>query len=99
MSSWWKIGRRRGLGLPCGALYGLPNPESNALVTGSLLLFVVLAALMVATRKVDWYQVGKGAGAAQAALADGAPAPGQARAPRLRLPSAPMSSRPAPIMA
>jgi inner membrane protein len=28
-------------------------------VLGSLLLFAVLAALMVATRKVDWYQIGK----------------------------------------
>jgi inner membrane protein len=28
---------------------------------GSILLFAVLAAIMVATRKVDWYQVGKGA--------------------------------------
>ena len=33
--------------------------ESNALVMGSILLFAVLAAIMVATRKVDWYQIGK----------------------------------------
>ena len=43
-----------------GALYGLLNSENNALVLGSILLFAVLAAVMVVTRKVDWYQVGKG---------------------------------------
>jgi len=42
-----------------GALYGLLISESNALVMGSILLFAVLAAIMVATRKVDWYQIGK----------------------------------------
>jgi inner membrane protein len=56
---------RRGIGFGCaltmlyGALYGLLISENNALVLGSLLLFAVLAAVMVATRKVDWYQVGK----------------------------------------
>jgi two-component system sensor histidine kinase CreC len=56
---------RRGMGfggalalLYC-ALYGLLISENNALVLGSILLFTVLAAMMVATRKVDWYQVGK----------------------------------------
>jgi inner membrane protein len=43
-----------------GALYGLLVSENNALVLGSILLFTVLAAVMVATRKVDWYQIGKG---------------------------------------
>ena len=42
-----------------GALHGLLVSESNALVMGSILLFAVLAAIMVATRKVDWYSVGK----------------------------------------
>ena len=42
-----------------GALYGLLSSESNALVMGSILLFAILAAVMVATRKVDWYQLGK----------------------------------------
>lgn len=56
---------RRGMGfgtaltLLYGALYGLLISENNSLVLGSLLLFAVLAALMVATRKVDWYQIGK----------------------------------------
>ncbi len=56
---------RRGMGfggalalLYC-ALYGLLISENNALMLGSFLLFGVLAAMMVATRKVDWYQVGK----------------------------------------
>lgn len=61
---------RRGLAFGCalsflyGALYGLLSSENNALVLGSILLFAVLAAIMIATRKVDWYQIGK-VGAAQ----------------------------------
>jgi len=43
-----------------GALYGLLNSENNALVMGSILLFAVLTAIMVVTRKVDWYQIGRG---------------------------------------
>ncbi|HWS77888.1 MAG TPA: cell envelope integrity protein CreD [Thermomonas sp.] len=46
------------LGLLYAALYGLLMSEDNALVLGAGLLFVVLAAIMFATRKVDWYQVG-----------------------------------------
>jgi len=42
-----------------GALYGLLISEDNALLMGSLLLFAILAAIMLATRKVDWYQLGK----------------------------------------
>jgi inner membrane protein len=37
------------------ALYGLLVSEDNALVLGSGLLFVVLATIMIVTRKVDWY--------------------------------------------
>jgi len=37
------------------ALYGLLRSEDNALVMGSLLLFGLLAAVMVVTRKVDWH--------------------------------------------
>jgi len=36
-------------------LYLLLQLEQRALLVGSLLLFAVLAALMVATRRVDWY--------------------------------------------
>lgn len=55
--------RIRGLGFAAmlallyAALYGLLVSEDNALVLGAGLLFVVLAAIMVLTRKVDWYQV------------------------------------------
>ena len=38
------------------AVYGLLISEDNALILGSLLLFVVLAAVMFITRKVDWYK-------------------------------------------
>jgi inner membrane protein len=40
-----------------GVLYGLLLSEDNALVMGSLLLFAALAATMVLTRKVDWYDL------------------------------------------
>lgn len=45
------------------ALYGLLVSEDNALVLGAGLLFLILAAIMVLTRSVDWYRA---AGAAQA---------------------------------
>ena len=38
-----------------GALYLLLQMEQSALVLGSLLLFAVLAGVMVATRRIDWY--------------------------------------------
>ena len=38
-----------------GVLYALLQMEQNALVLGSLLLFAVLSAVMVATRQLDWY--------------------------------------------
>jgi inner membrane protein len=38
-----------------GVLYALLQLEQTALLLGSLLLFGVLAALMVATRRIDWY--------------------------------------------
>lgn len=54
-------GLMRGLGFAgmlaalYAALYGLLLMEDNALAVGSGLLFAILAAIMVATRKVDWY--------------------------------------------
>lgn len=54
-------GRRAGavfgaaLGALYGALYLLLQLEQTALVLGSLLLFAVLAAVMAATRRLDWY--------------------------------------------
>ena len=44
------------LGTLYAVLYGLLLSEDNALVLGAGLLFLILAAIMVATRKVDWYQ-------------------------------------------
>ena len=38
------------------AVYGLLISEDNALILGSMMLFAVLAAVMVVTRKVDWYK-------------------------------------------
>ena len=40
------------------AVYGLLISEDNALILGSLLLFAVLAAVMVLTRRIDWYKAG-----------------------------------------
>lgn len=56
---------RRGLGfasllaLLYAILYGLMQAEDFALLLGSGLLFVVLAIVMVVTRKVDWYALGE----------------------------------------
>ena len=56
-------GWRAGLGMGgllvalYGVLYGILISEDNALMMGSLLLFGVLSAIMVATRKIDWYNV------------------------------------------
>lgn len=44
-----------GIALLYGALYMLLQMEQSALVLGSLLLFAVLGAVMIATRRVDWY--------------------------------------------
>lgn len=57
-------GLKRGIGfasllaLLYAILYGLMQAEDIALLLGSGLLFVVLALVMVVTRKVDWYQIG-----------------------------------------
>lgn len=44
------------LGTLYAALYGLLISEDNAMVLGAGLLFVILAAIMVLTRNVDWYR-------------------------------------------
>jgi inner membrane protein len=57
-------GAKRGLGLAAllaalyGALYGLLQSEDHALLLGAVLLFGVLAATMVLTRRIDWARVG-----------------------------------------
>jgi len=42
-----------------GILYAILLSEDYALLFGALLLFVILAALMVATRRLDWSKVGR----------------------------------------
>jgi inner membrane protein len=41
------------------ALYVILLSEDYALLYGSLLLFVILAVLMLATRRLDWSRVGR----------------------------------------
>ncbi len=55
------IGFALGLTVLHGVLYGLLISEDNALLMGSVLLFSALAAVMLATRKLDWYALGGGA--------------------------------------
>ena len=38
-----------------GLLYALLQMEQNALVIGSVMLFAALAAVMMLTRRIDWY--------------------------------------------
>src|SRR5678810_806597 len=64
-----------------GALYALLQLEQTALLLGSIMLFAVLAGIMVATRRIDWYglfermqRAQDGAPAAQAATSGAAPA-------------------------
>lgn len=46
-----------GIGALFGVLYALLQLEQTALVLGAGLLFVVLAVIMVSTRKLDWYEL------------------------------------------
>ncbi len=59
LRSWLRgIGFAAMLSTLYGALYGLLISEDNAMVLGAGLLFLILAAIMVVTRKIDWYSVG-----------------------------------------
>jgi len=61
-----RVLRSAGIGLAFGGalaalyamLYALLKAEDYSLLGGSLLLFALLAALMIATRRVDWYGLG-----------------------------------------
>ena len=44
-----------GIGLLYGLLYVLLQIEQTALLIGAVALFAVLAAIMLATRRIDWY--------------------------------------------
>lgn len=41
-----------------GLLYALILSEDYALLMGAITLFAALAAVMVATRRIDWYRLG-----------------------------------------
>jgi len=53
----WSAGLAFGAGIAAlfGTLYALLQLEQTALVLGSVMLFLVLAVIMVSTRKLDWY--------------------------------------------
>jgi inner membrane protein len=56
LGGWWRGASFAAfVALLYGALYGLLASESNALLLGALMVFGMLAILMLATRKVDWY--------------------------------------------
>lgn len=69
-------GWRPGLGISAmlvalyGVLYSILVSEDHALMMGSLLLFGVLAAMMIATRRLDWYNVLKSSEADTAPAAE-----------------------------
>lgn len=56
--------RRQGLAFAAAlsglyaVLYGVLLSEDNSLLMGSVLLFAALGAIMLATRRIDWYQLG-----------------------------------------
>lgn len=50
-------------GLMFGALYVVLRSEDQAFLLGALLVFTVLAAIMLATRRLDWYGLGARLGA------------------------------------
>jgi inner membrane protein len=52
-----------GLAALYALLYGLLSAEDYALLMGSLLVFALLGAFMILTRKVDWFRIGTTASA------------------------------------
>lgn len=68
-----KLGLLLGAGLAglYALLYVILQAEENALLMGSVLLFAVLAALMLATRHFDWYALAAGNGATPPRTASG----------------------------
>jgi len=60
LHSWWRgLGFTAGLAALYAMLYALLNAEDYALLMGSLLVFALLASVMLLTRKLDWYGIGK----------------------------------------
>lgn len=63
LHSWQRgLGFSIGLAALYGLLYGLLSAEDYALLMGSTLVFALLACVMVLTRKLDWYGIGRPAG-------------------------------------
>ena len=56
---WQGVRMVTGLSLLYGFLYVLLQLEDYALLVGSISLFLILAAIMWATRRVDWYAIGR----------------------------------------
>lgn len=54
------LGFGAGLALLYTLLYGLLSAEDYALLMGSMLVFALLGAVMVLTRKVDWFSLNAG---------------------------------------
>jgi inner membrane protein len=46
-----------GIALLYAVLYGVLQSEDNALLMGTLVMFSALAAVMVLTRRMDWYRL------------------------------------------
>ena len=65
----WKraFGFSLALSMLYAALFGILRAEQNALLLGTLLLFAALAGLMIGTRRIDWYGIGKEAQATRPA--------------------------------
>lgn len=61
-SRWRAAGLGAGLAALYGVLYLLLRSEDYALLMGSVFLFVLLAALMLGTRRLDWYALARGFG-------------------------------------
>jgi inner membrane protein len=59
LRSWMRgLGFALMISLLYAVLYGLLISEDNAMVMGAGLLFLILAAIMVVTRRIDWYSLG-----------------------------------------
>jgi len=57
-----------GIALLYAVLYGVLQSEDNALLMGTLIMFTALAAVMVLTRRMDWYRLNQDADAVNAPI-------------------------------
>ena len=57
-----------GIALLYAVLYGVLQSEDNALLMGTLIMFIALAAVMVLTRRMDWYRLNQDADAVNAPI-------------------------------